>query len=41
MTNDSFNWKKLFINEEQSDNEQSEFVREKDASLNSNNQFPV
>ncbi|WP_427871422.1 hypothetical protein [Flavobacterium sp. MMS24-S5] len=41
MANDSFNWKKLFINEEESSNEKSEFVREKQTSVNLSNQFPI
>jgi hypothetical protein len=41
MANDSFNWKKLFINGEESSNEKSEFVSEKHTSVNLNNQFPT
>lgn len=41
MTNESFNWKKLFIKEEENGSQQSEFVREKEKPLSVNNQFPI
>ncbi|MFB9078131.1 hypothetical protein ACFFLS_17530 [Flavobacterium procerum] len=40
MANENFNWKKLFINEEKSSNNESEIVRKSETSLNANNQFP-
>lgn len=41
MASENFNWKKLFINEEETDSHLSDPIREKEESLNFRNKFPI
>lgn len=41
MASESFNWKKLFINEEEIESHQSDSIREKEVASNFTNKFPV